>query len=364
MAADQDGVEVMKAGLTLTEVADLARAAINQRHAGLEMHPETLAHSQSPILCDIRSIVLASSCLPSFIFDNLKPWGSDENQWAGYMLFGSAYTPRCHRQNILALPANSICRPIEEWWKVTHEIGHAVFEVLRVMQKTTPSFQAYVAEMYGEPNARRVLGEFFANWFDWKYVFRRDTEYFTKRVWESWLSSVPVIWEQKAQYLVRSFAIYLCEGLPALVAAWQSGREIDHLMPLLRERWQRFLQLVGGVAGMEKYLSAVSEEAVVDVLDHVRGVLPILTFFERSFESVCGVASLYERLDPAYPSVAAHVESILQGRIVTEAIPNPCKLHVELMKALRGQPPLQAEIAYILSLENHYVTAVLPLNEV
>src|SRR4029077_8407738 len=49
--------EIREATAQASRVTDNARAAMNQRYAGLEFHPEILAHSYAPLLCDIRSIV-------------------------------------------------------------------------------------------------------------------------------------------------------------------------------------------------------------------------------------------------------------------------------------------------------------------
>jgi len=356
-------LEAMKARFTLTEVADLARSAINQRYSGLEIHPETLAHSQSPILCDIRSIVLASSCLPAFVFEHLKSNGQREALWAGYVLFGNAYTPKWYPQNILALPATSIYRPIEEWWKITHEIAHAVFDLLRVKNKISPAFREFIILAYGKDNAIRVLNEFFANWFDWKYIFQKDTAFFIKSIWQSW-GRLPIVWEQKHQYLVRSFAVMLCESLPDLVKRWQSGREVEHIMPLLQEKWLEFVKLLRTGSDMDRFLNDVTEKNVRDIFVHVsRSAIPMLSFFENLFEKSCGIEELFERLNPPYPDVMVHVSKLLRGEVVTDPIPNPCKLHLELRKKLNGSPTLCTEIAYILSLENLYVTTVSPLNE-
>ena len=121
-----------EAHFELSFLCDLARIAINQRYAGLETHPETLAHSQSPVLSDIRSFIFSSSCLPHFIFSNLFPGASKDKIWSGYVIFGTTYSHQWYPQDILAFPSTAIYDPISEWWKVTHEAAHAVFKLLEM----------------------------------------------------------------------------------------------------------------------------------------------------------------------------------------------------------------------------------------
>ena len=155
----------------------------------------------------------------------------------------------------------------------------------------------------------------------------------------------------------------LCETLPEIVSTWNKGREIDYLMPLLKQRWQTFIELLKPTPDIERYLNEIDETTITNVFDHARGIIPVLHFFERNFEKIYGVEGLSKRLNPPYPSVQNHVEHILAGEVVMDAIPNPCKLHLELLKKLDGASALRAEIAYILSLEHSYVTTVAPLNE-
>jgi hypothetical protein len=87
----------------LSLLCDLGRIAINQRYAGLETHPETLAHSQSPVLSDIRSLIAAVSSLPYFVFSKLFPKTAPHRVWPGYVIFGTTYSHQWYPQDILAL---------------------------------------------------------------------------------------------------------------------------------------------------------------------------------------------------------------------------------------------------------------------
>jgi hypothetical protein len=349
-------LEVVKARLTLTEIADLGRAAINQRYAGLETHPETLAHSQAPLLCDIRSLILAASSLPHHIFGRLRSNG--QTLWAGYVLFGSTYWPLLHEQNILALPAASTFRPIEEWWKMTHEVAHAIYRIFKVKRKIDdPAIFEGLEEAYGKSavNVERVIGEIFANWFDWKYIFRRDTSFFLEHVWRSWLT-FPLVWERKRQYLVRSFAVFLAGSLQELEQSLTAGRYADHAEPYLRKEWEKFQQILRRVPRGDEYFSQVKASMLEHVFREILTIALLIEFFETKFETACDVQGLEGRLNPPYENVDAHVDQLWSGAIVSDGIVNPCELHLRLLKRLSGNPPpLEAEIAYVLSLEHRHI---------
>jgi hypothetical protein len=354
-----DRIQVMKGKATLTQVADLARTAINQRYAGLETHPETLAHAQSPLLCDIRSIVLAASTLPRFVFENLYK-DSREDLWAGYILFGTTYSPQWCPQNILALPASSIYDPVEEWWKITHEIAHAVYDLLFSKGGLEDNLYAYVEQIYegSQISTERVINELFANWFDWKYIFQKETAFFLKYIWTSWLT-FPFVWEQQKQYLVRSFAIYACGNYSNLSTAAQAGRREDHLLPHLRQEWKGFVETLQNTTEGRNFLAGLNQEFLDDAIYQVAALAPLLQFFEERFESVFSLEGLEGRLAPPYPSLAAHLERLARGEVITEEIINPCRLQLEMLKrASDAELPLATEIAYVLSLENTYVQKI------
>jgi hypothetical protein len=355
-AAGNDELEAKIAGLALTDAADLARSAINQRYAGLETHPETLAHSQSPLLCDIRTIVLASSCLPGFLLENLDANKRLPEIWAGYVLFGHFATPQLFPQNILAIPSTSIYRPIEQWWRITHEVAHAVFTLLTERRPLLAKHLERMGEIYGDDMAEIAVGEFFAHWFDWKYVFQGDVRFLLRHTWRVWLP-LPIVLQRKAQYLLRAFTLLLYDRINRLVGEWKRSYD-DGLVVLIRESWDEYRQILEDIPDMKEYLSDVTEDTINKIILDARGAIPTLFFFERVFEAYFKVEGLSERLNPPYPTIAEHVQRIQLGGVVTDPIPNPCKLQIELMKL--DNPTLQAEIAYIMTLENFYVTNISP----
>jgi len=353
---EADPTKNIKACAALAATADLARLAINQRYAGLELHPETLAHSQSPVLCDIRTLLLAASALPYFIFDKLHADRRAAANWAGYVLFGTTYSPaQYEHQNILALPTKSIYEPIGEWWKITHEVAHAIYGLLIFSNKLPDNMINDLTEYYDNSpiSVEHVFNEVFANWFDWRYVFKGDTIFFLTSIWKSWLK-VPLVLENPIQYLVRSFAIYMCDHLDALTQSAEAGTIEASVKPFLKEHWIKFKAILQAVdSRVSRFTGAPAYEDAV--LDQVYRLAVLLEFLQRSFEAKFNLQGLRERISPEYAELAVHIESLMRGQTVEDVV-DPCALHLALLRALNGnRPSLGTEIAFLLSLENWFV---------
>ncbi|MDO9542170.1 MAG: hypothetical protein Q7J98_07595, partial [Kiritimatiellia bacterium] len=356
---DVSELKKMKARFVLARVADLARSAINQRYAGLESHPETLAHAHSPITCDIATVVAAATCVPHYVFGRLRLGVSAEQTWPGYVVFGTDYSPHWSLQDILALPADSLYSPIKEWWKITHEVGHAVFRLLNVRERIaeySPALhQAMVADinLSGE-SPEHVINELFANWFDWRYIFVKDTACYMGFIWASWLN-YPLIWTSPRQYIYRSFAVFLCDDLDAWTAAWSGGRKDRSLWPYLETRWNHFCSMLQPISKWADFLKAAGaniKDEVFTVMDYVQ---PLMCFFASRLEGHCGVEGISERLNPPYPGLSGDIESLAYGKVIQQQIENPCRLNLELLRRYsEGDIPLATEVAYVLSLANTY----------
>jgi hypothetical protein len=359
IASGVDQLAARETVLVMTEVADLCRLAINQRYAGLEYHPETLAHSQSPVLCDIRVAVSAASCLPYYIFNNLYDGRGAEKIWAGFVVFGGTYSPQWYNADIIALPQTFLFKPVEEWWKVTHEIAHAVYRVCDVRNKISADLTDYVSDLFRNTGTdyEHSVSELFANWFDWFYIFSSDTNFFLKSIWESWLT-FPMVWTHTVQYLTRAFFVYLCPEMSRVIKLKGTGRRDQHLLPFLKEKWESFTSIIRQIPSGKEYIEKTTDAQVQQIWTLTDALIPVMWFFQQEFEKTCNVEGLYDRLNPPYPSLEKHIGDLRSGHVTEEQIANPCKLQLELLRLLSNgeKPTLAMEIAYIFSLEAEYLS--------
>jgi hypothetical protein len=340
----------------LTRIVDLARRAILQRHAGLETRPELLAYAESPLLCDIRLLVAAASCIPYFIFDNLIPGQKAEQTWAGYVLFFGE-SPRWLRQNILALPASAIFDPIGEWWKITHEAAHAVFKILELEQRLGKRYEKikrYV-ETHLNPTgvqATRMISEVFANWFDWNYIFRRDTDFYISTIWQSWLNQ-PAVFSNAPQYLTRTVAILIASDLQRVTDLRQRGRRKRYLLPDLSKKLAHVERIISKYPAGADFMRRIDNQRENAVYALAERLHSLVFWLEKSFEADCGLTGLKTRLCPRYHNLEAHASALGRGNIVMQKVPNPCELHLRLMRKQRNTTSdIATDAAYIFTLAN------------
>jgi hypothetical protein len=344
----------------LTLVCDLARIAINQRYAGLETHPETLAHSQSPILSDIRSMISAASCQPRFIFSNIFPNVPAEQVWSGYVIFGTTYSHQWYPQDILALPAVALYDPISEWWKTTHETAHAVYRLLKLQQRTPKKIYRLVDRVYGNTtrSTTQTLQELFANWFDWRHTFNRDTSFFLEVIWKSWLE-IPIVWRKKSQYLTRTFTIFLAQDLQNFHRVSERGNN-ELIIKYIPAQWKCFTtSITQNLPEFKSYISQITKDELSEIFGDCVWLIPAVYFYDSKLEIVCQIQGLGKRLNPPYPKLAQHLQSLESGMVITDPIPNPCRLQVELLRCSRNNHHMsfRTQAAFVFSLENSYLLA-------
>lgn len=346
--------EIDEAKRELIRSSDYIRSAITQRYSGLESHPETLAFTPSTMLCDIRIIISAITALPYFIYDNLYKERKAKKIWAGFVLFGHVYTPSWIPMDILAMPASFIYSPIENWWKITHEVGHSVFSILEINHKLPKELHEYYYEnSFDGLEVTQLLTEVFANWFDWRYIFNSKTNLYLQMIWESWLH-YSEIHDSKVQYLSRTFAIYLCNYLTELLEARQS-RRIKFGTEFMNKKWEEFIHIVGKIDGMDTYITDINDKKKDDIFDLIHTIEPFLHYINRYFEKDFGLDGLMERLNPKYDNINNDIKAIKNGNVVLDGLLNPIKVILELKKDKNVSiTSVQINSALIYSFDNFY----------
>src|SRR5207237_149845 len=142
---------------------------------------------------------------------------------------------------------------IEEWWKATHEAAHAAFRLTKVDEILPPSWHAHLDKSSrDEMSSLQMLGEQFANWFDWRYIFKRDTAFYLQTIWRAWIG-LPVVWQSKPQYFARSFAVLIAEDTD-LIAAISKESKHQTAIPFIQKRWDKFQELVRDVPDMREFM--------------------------------------------------------------------------------------------------------------
>jgi hypothetical protein len=204
-------------------------------------------------------------------------------------------------------------------------------------------------------SATHALQEIFANWFDWRYLFNCDTSFFLEAVWKSWLK-LPVVLQKPRQYLARTFTIFLSQDFETYHGAYEAESE-----PILQEYllnfWRRYVVCVSrNIPEFRSLASGLGDEILRDVFDEATLLIQAVYFYDTKLESVCHINGLQRRLNPAYPRLTQHLRALERGEVITDPIPNPCRLELELLRRSRQRPiSLATQGAFIFSLENSYL---------
>lgn len=359
----------------LSRTVDLGNWALFQRRP----HTETniLFHKQvsASFLCDIRTILTAATCVPRFILlttgRTWPPHRMAEKRaanldrakfWFGFVTFGQSLSHQYfHYGQVLSYPDYSLFRPLDSWWQISHECAHHAFFALGVehmfIHRLREKFddkgeqeRTTKEALLSEHLFPRVLWhEYFAQWFDFVYVFgsgsRDDFPFYLRCIWKSWLK-IPRIWQNIDDYLQRSLAIYYYTSL---------GKDV--LRPTIAEHVEDFPDL------LRQHLSARRE--VIDLL--IRRVrkyrdtfcvnLSLHQFYLEFLQELeLDTGPVRAALNHVGPELDQQIGAIMEGEVVVEPIANPKELLVRFLRRHQGEevPEVKSNIAMILSLANSY----------
>jgi len=350
------GPKAIYINTTLSEIIDLSNNALFQRYADLETRFETSKHLPFPFLRGINGYIAAATCVPCFILNSVYPDMAIRQNWTGFVVFGLSYSYQLQRGQILSYPASALQRPIEDWWGITHEVAHALYRISDFYnQELEESIKDYF-NGFSTKNPMLLLGqdveEIYANWFDFRYVFAGNRTRYFPTIWKSWLR-----WERikrfKFDYLMRSLIIFLTTDLNGLSSAINQGEVKEYLKTKFSEM-KAVIELK--VPGFKDFAADMTEETFINLAKSIDKIEHYLRFLEKKhFEQ-----ALYDRLNPPYPEdlLDQHIQSLEEGIIVVDNIPNPIKLLHELYDKYPGsnkRVPLRTNAATTLSLWFKYM---------
>lgn len=92
------------------------------------------------------------------------------------------------------------------------------------------------------------------------------------------------------------------------------------------------------------------ETIIYDLLERLH---PLLFWLENFFESDCNLVGLKARLCPPYARLKEHSQMLTRGTVVLNKIPNPCELHLSMLRNLPSvSTDVATDAAYVFSLAN------------
>lgn len=344
---------------SLSEIIDLGNNGLYQRHTELQSHAGMYKRLPFPFLRGINAYLLAASCIPCFVFSRVFDEIPVRESWPGFVVFGQSYSYQLFKGRVLSLPANTLQKPIEDWWGITHEIAHAIYWASDFYNTDLPEdIKQYYKEITFDTSGHMLfsldLEEIYANWFDFRYVFLGDTKRYFPLIWKSWLR-----WERtqqfKQDYLLRSLAIYITTDLDGLIEAQNKSYELT--IEFLESKYEEMNRYItSSISEYDIFISSMTPKQIKEIVTNLEKLTQYLLFLENVYYE----PQTFDRLNPSYPTelLNKHVELLENGVIITEDIPNPIKLLHTLHDRITEmdiQVSLQTTAATVLTLWHKYL---------
>ena len=130
---------------------------------------------------------MAMGAAPTHLFEILSKAGVTSSLWNGCLDLKASSSFRYHPEGIIAAPLQALARPIQSWHTLLYEIGHHLFRLLNIRNKTEEVRKQVLRNLEldiagdqwgvgsGRPPFRlpvsafdSVFEEVFCNWFQYK----------------------------------------------------------------------------------------------------------------------------------------------------------------------------------------------------
>lgn len=344
---------------SLSEIIDLANNALYQRYSGLETHFDTCKHIPYPFLRGINVFSCAATCIPLFIFKAIHPEKNINDIWPGFVVFGMSYSYQLFLDGkILSYPANFLYRPIEDWWGITHEVAHAIYWISNFYGQLPEKIKEYYEDLSIKDDLLLSMDieEVYANWVDFKFIFKGDKERYFPIIWKSWLR-----WNRvkrfRQEYILRSLLVFLTSDLERFHQV-QNNESREQTREYIKSKLNEMNNMIiPKVPEYKAYIDDISLDEIVKTIDvNVAHIEHYLNYLEVEYFH----ESIFERLNPPYPEelLREHLDLLEQGLIVTGVIPSPIRLLHELYDAYYGSNkdvPFQTTVATVLTLWIKYL---------
>jgi len=344
----------------LSQAIDIGNNAICQRQASIEANVLINKQHSSPLITDIRCLLAAAQCIPSFIFSKVADYwpsefllnGERSDVWTGFVTFGQSLSHQYLPGAILSLPDYSLYEPLKNWWQITHECAHHLFDLFDIHRIYDKHLQTIIEVMEAAGSKQKdidkvsellakttpyLLNEVFAQWFDYVFLFKKDYDTYLQSIWKSW-KNVPRIWESPEVYLLRSFVIFLYSRRNDSSEILRPGFTNEH-----DDFIESFLKNCGRDSWAEELIRLFKDvENQKDIRMASENLKPYLTF----------LSSIEEKSGAFY-----NINFIKNGNVISEGIKNPKELVFSYLKTenIEWAENLQPNIAIIFSLWNYYM---------
>lgn len=356
--------------LQLLRLLDYCNHAIYQRYAGLESHLESASYLPFPHLCGVCRIINAASALPLYAMSQVKEGKNGWQVWMGFVCFGVNHAFQYDLAQVLSYPGEYLFRPVERWWVITHEISHIMYEMFDedaiFKQKEREKIESTAnrskrnnknQSLYDKKTLTEYAEEIFATWFDFRFMHKGQSREFLKLIWSSWIE-LSSVWDNKKEYLARSFIVYCFEEWDELWDLWNINAKTyrKKAEEYLNKMLDSLNKQVDGFQSYSNELTNIQKEAALLLITDF--FMPLTFLYEKSDHDLIDLGERILRNDSNQQKYAQDIES---GIILHEKDMDPIAISIDLsFRSLGRKVPLRETAAFILSMWHYYVTSERP----
>jgi len=349
----------------LLQFANWLRIGLSQITPNVEFSDPNFGPPLSTV--SLAKVLLSISNFVSFIFQKIvgtkpprrllkeanrqKKWKkrrkivfTDEfkSPWRGFIFFDPTAGYQICLGEIISLPLSDIFKPLD-WITVTHEIGHSYFNRIFFMH-VEQEFLNNLLENIDKPKKgiiQRELddyaNEFFADWFDYKHFFKDDLDFYIWHIWRTWIYT-PRVFIFTPKYWMRTVFLRLCNRWNIIDEAIaeiqkQNGYQRDDktkkdIMMLLNREINYTTALVKRFFPEAYHKIKLTSQERKEVLEGLYLMYHFASVFERYYVN----DDLRKALNKPYPQIDNHIDSLMNGKVITDSIPNPFLLTKNLLR--------------------------------
>lgn len=291
----------------------------------------------------IKAVTNLLQTLSSLAKQNIKFKGLDDYSldWQGFVFVSRLHGYSLKPFEIYTIPHVSVNQPLSStinWNSLTHEMSHWIFDELDLSDNYQIVVEESIKRMgiiasgshlnYEKAHFDQLLYEYFATWFDYYHFYDEDQKLFQTHIWRSW-SSLSFTEDKIAEYLSRSFLIYVFQKKDALVDAYFNDREKE-LLPEYFKEYNDFMTNEVLPEVDQCIFKGINRYEVSSALEFSQAVIPI---FLNTLDDFC-FDDFRKELHRDSEESRNCVESILKGEVYTNNLSNPFLVMNKLLKHL------------------------------
>lgn len=367
-----EGKEREKSGylITIEQLLESAEHGLEQRTSSEFLPISSIQRTPQSSTSGILLSIIAINYLVSYIFDRWDECNvrnkENDSIWSGFVFFSDIFGFQLRHGMVFSLPLKSVASPIGSsvtWLGLTHEISHEIWSLLDIEINQAKYISEPLNKILDEKNReiqkedtlinlRGQYWELFATWYDYFTFFNEEHEHFQTYIWKAW-GELPVIKDRPAQYLFRSFVIFLSSKyFKKYQESIQCGEEDE----FIKSAWNKYSKYFEKKLGfVNSYIDINDSHTKVTVLELVDKLVPIFMKLIKNYEHV----KFQKMINKTYPRIDEHVRKIENNEIINEQIINPFLLLKECRRKIcRGSnniPTFYQNTALLYSFANQVI---------